>query len=228
MRRRFFSCAAAILLAFASLVSLVRLEGSRALVAAQADCQAFPETGKTVCGRFLQYWQEHGGLAQQGYPISDVIGETSAVDGRIYTVQYFERAVFEYHPENQPPNDVELSLLGVFLYQQKYPTGAPSQVANSSAGSMLFGQTSHRVGGGFLDYWKSHGGLAQQGYPISEEFTEVSDLNGQTYRVQYKQNLGDTTWLDLTPDVTATGPAASTTDTISASSQRFYRVAVLP
>ena len=34
------------------------------------------------------------------------------VDGKTYTVQYFERAVFELHPENQPPYNVLLSLLG--------------------------------------------------------------------------------------------------------------------
>src|SRR5438876_3625540 len=39
-------------------------------ISAQAGCNTFRETGKTVCGRFLQYWQTHGGLAQQGYPIS--------------------------------------------------------------------------------------------------------------------------------------------------------------
>jgi hypothetical protein len=113
------------------------------------------------------------------------MGEVSPTEGKAYTVQYFERAVFEYHPEMQAPDDVELSLLGVFRYQDKYPGGAPGQVVNGSAGSMLFSQTGHRVGGGFLDYWKSHGGLAQQGYPISDELTEVSDLNGQSYMVQY-------------------------------------------
>jgi hypothetical protein len=35
-------------------------------------------------------------------------------------VQYFERAVFEYHPENQPPYNVLLSQLGTFRYREKY------------------------------------------------------------------------------------------------------------
>src|SRR5438874_13578588 len=80
--------------------------------AEQANCQTFPETGKSVCGRFLSYWREHGGLAQQGYPISGEFPERSEIDGKTYTVQYFERAVFEVHPENRPPYDVLLSLLG--------------------------------------------------------------------------------------------------------------------
>ncbi len=145
----------------------------------------FPETGKTARGKFLAYWNAHGGLTQQGYPISEELAEKNDTDGKIYTVQYFERAVFEQHPENPAPNDVLLSLLGNFLYKQKYPNGAPGQQANNSSGSVLFKETGHRVGGKFLDYWNSHGGLAQQGYPISEEFNEKSDLDGKTYRVQY-------------------------------------------
>jgi hypothetical protein len=71
-------------------------------------------------GIFLQYWDRHGGLAQQGYSISEVIQETSDADGRIYTVQYMERAVFEHHPENHPPYNVLLSQLGTYRYREKY------------------------------------------------------------------------------------------------------------
>src|SRR3954452_7432173 len=84
--------------------------------AAQAGSQTFPETGRTVEGKFLAYWNSHGGLAQQGYPISDEMQEVSDTNGKTYTVQYFERAVFELHSENKPPSDVLLSLLGVFDY----------------------------------------------------------------------------------------------------------------
>ena len=152
---------------------------------AQGNSRTFPETGKTISGAFLQYWNRHGGLAQQGFPISEVIQETSATDGKIYTVQYMERAVFEQHPENKPPYDVLLSLLGVFRYQQKYPQGAPGQVPNTEPNARLFPETGKRVGGLFRSYWESHGGLAQQGYPISDEFDEVSDLDGKSYKVQY-------------------------------------------
>jgi hypothetical protein len=154
--------------------------------AAQGSSRTFPETGKMVSGKFLQYWNAHGGLAQQGYPISNTFLERSDTDGKVYTVQYFERAVFELHPENRAPYDVLLSLLGVFQYKQKYPRGAPGQQA-PAAGSRLFPETGKRVAGLFLAYWNAHGGLAQQGYPISEEFQEKSDLDGKTYTVQYFQ-----------------------------------------
>jgi hypothetical protein len=148
-------------------------------------CRAFAETGKTVCNRFLSYWEGNGGLAQQGYPVSGEFREQSDVDGKAYTVQYFERAVFELHPENKPPYDVLLSLLGSIHYKQKYPTGAAGQQANTLPGSILFPQTEKRLGGVFLEYWRTNGGLAQQGYPITNEFTEKSEIDGKTYRVQY-------------------------------------------
>src|SRR5437773_7766350 len=128
---------------------------------AQGGSRLFPETGKTVQGKFLAYWDSHGGLAQQGYPISSEMSERSDTDGKTYTVQYFERAVFEAHPENQPPNDVLLSLLGSVFFKQKYPAGATNQDANRSPGSVVFSQTGRHLGGAFLDYWKAHGSLAQ-------------------------------------------------------------------
>ncbi len=148
--------------------------------------RAFPETGKSVKGIFLDYWDSNGGLTQQGYPISEEFTEISPLNGKAYTVQYFERAVFEYHPENQPPHNVLLSQLGTFQYKRKYgATGAPSQQPNNTEGSQLFTETGHKLGGKFLEYWRQHGGLAQQGYPISDEFQEKSALDGKTYLVQY-------------------------------------------
>ncbi len=90
---------------------------------AQNGCQNFPQTGHKLCGSFLSYWNAHGGLAQNGYPISEEFVETSDLNGKPYTVQYFERAVFEHHPENRPPNDVLLSQLGTYLGKQNYPMG---------------------------------------------------------------------------------------------------------
>ncbi|HEX9990048.1 MAG TPA: plastocyanin/azurin family copper-binding protein [Chloroflexia bacterium] len=145
----------------------------------------FAETGKTMRGKFYEYWNAHGGLPQQGFPVSEEMQEKSDTDGKVYTVQYFERAVFELHPENAPPFDVLLSLLGNFDYKRKYPNGAPNQQANNSAGSVQFKETGKRVGGKFLDYWNKNGGLSQQGFPISEEFMEKNELDGKTYRVQY-------------------------------------------
>jgi hypothetical protein len=109
---------------FLSVLALAALVlAAPAFTQAQTDSRPFPQTGQTVAGRFLAYWDQHGGLAQQGYPISPELSEQSALDGKTYTVQYFERAVFEYHPENNgTPFEVLLSQLGTFQYRQRYGT----------------------------------------------------------------------------------------------------------
>lgn len=76
-------------------------------------------------GVFLDYWINNGGTLQYGYPISDAFTERSQLDGQEHIVQYFERSVFEHQPENQPPYDVQLSLLGRFQFERKYPNGDP-------------------------------------------------------------------------------------------------------
>lgn len=90
----------------------------------QAGCRFFPETGHNVCGDILSAWRANGleidgnsgkteaeNLALFGLPLSDPITETLG-DGKQYTVQWFERARFELHPENAPPYNVLLGLLG--------------------------------------------------------------------------------------------------------------------
>jgi hypothetical protein len=156
-----------------------------------AACQTFQETGKTVCDPFLAYWMAHGGLAQQGLPLTDEFTEISPTDGRPYTVQYFERARFEKHPENQPPYDVLLGLLGLEQYRAKYstaPAAIPGDPFNNPAlpqECVLFADTGHNVCGPFLTYWRDHGALAQQGLPLTDIFLEQNPTNGQTYPTQY-------------------------------------------
>ncbi len=90
----------------------------------QAGCRFFAETGQSVCGDILNAWRASGleldgrrgkteaeNLALFGLPLSGLMTETLA-DGREYQVQWFERARFELHPENQPPYNVLLGLLG--------------------------------------------------------------------------------------------------------------------
>jgi hypothetical protein len=97
-----------------------------------ANCVAFPETGKQVCGAFIVYWDEHGGLAQQGLPLTDLILETNPTDGKQYPTQYFERARFEYHAEHGgTPHVVMLGLLGREQFQARYPNGVPDDPSPS-------------------------------------------------------------------------------------------------
>ena len=144
----------------------------------------FPETGHSLAGRFLTFWQNDGGLPVFGYPLTDELTENG------YTVQYFERQRFEYHPEFEgTPYVVELGLTGVEDAQRRnIAASAPFQPLPASTRSdgytEFFPETGHRIGGGFKAYWHAHGlnmgdpdvsyreSLALFGYPISEEFTD--------------------------------------------------------
>jgi len=80
-----------------------------------AESVCSPETGHCVWGRFLDRWRELG-VPVVGLPLSDQFQERGT-DGKVYWVQYFERARFEYHPENTAPYDVLLGLLGRQLFK---------------------------------------------------------------------------------------------------------------
>jgi hypothetical protein len=136
----------------------------------------FAETGKTVRGPFLAHWQQHGGLAIYGFPLSDEFVEVLE-DGKPYTVQYFERARFEWHPENPAPYQVLLGQFGRQLHPV-YPA-----VPDCRCGR-YFAETGHNLAGRFREYWEANGGLAQFGYPITDEVIETLE-DGQQYRVQW-------------------------------------------
>ena len=150
--------------------------------------RCFPETGYCVQGRLLQYWEGHGldlgdpgisfreSLALFGYPISEEFSQPLE-DGQLYTVQYFERARMEYHPEHWLPYDVLLGHFG----RRFHPVDPPVQPA---PGARSFPETGHTIVGRFLAFWEGNGGLAQFGYPLSEAFEERLE-DGQTRTVQY-------------------------------------------
>ncbi len=155
--------------------------------AAQGSSQTFPQTGKSVSGKFLDYWNSHGGLAQQGYPISDQMQDVSLTDGKTYTMQYFERAVFEMHPENAGTHSMlSCRSLGVFQYHAEIsPRRARPDGQHRCQRAEVLSDRLDASAASSSTTGTSNGGLAQQGYPISNEFQEKSDLDGKTYTVQY-------------------------------------------
>lgn len=72
----------------------------------------FPETGNTL-DLFNSWWSNNGSLTTFGFPITPEVQEVNSADGKTYTVQYFERARMESHPEYAgSPEEVLLGLLG--------------------------------------------------------------------------------------------------------------------
>ena len=116
----------------------------------QQGCRFFAETGHNICGDILRAWLASGleldgrrgtteaeSLALFGLPLSDLQTETLS-DGREYQVQHFERARFELHPENAPPYNVLLGLLGRELRgDQPVPPPAPTPAPSPSEPPIL-------------------------------------------------------------------------------------------
>lgn len=81
-----------------------------------AACRTFSETadGFIICYAFLDFFLAHGGVAQFGYPISNL----ESHEGQV--MQYFQKARFEWHPELPHGQRVQLSDLGsIYFYQQR-------------------------------------------------------------------------------------------------------------
>ncbi len=146
-----------------------------------AERACFRETGQCIDEPFLTYWQEHGGLAINGLPITDAY--TEQLGGKPYTVQYFERVRLELHPENPAPYDILLGQFGLGLYLTD-PAQPKANSAPRKLGARYFPETGHNLDGKFRTYWEGTGGLAQFGYPISEEIRETLE-DGKEYTVQY-------------------------------------------
>jgi len=75
------------------------------------DRRYFPETKHIVQYGFKDTWEGKGGLSIFGLPLSEEIDEQLA-DGKVHSVQYFERARFEYWADQPAGQRVLLSLLG--------------------------------------------------------------------------------------------------------------------
>jgi peptidoglycan/xylan/chitin deacetylase (PgdA/CDA1 family) len=107
-------------------------------VNAESDdhCTFFPQTEHTLCGGFRDYWEDFGGLAIYGYPISQEFRERNRDTGETYTVQYFERQRFEWHPGEWPErHDVLLGRIGAQAYEER---DDDERNASSSAGYQSF------------------------------------------------------------------------------------------
>jgi hypothetical protein len=89
------------------------LAPSEALPFDHPDKRYYPETGHTVAFAFLEFYEDNGGPALFGYPITEWIIE---LNGRI--VQYFERGKLEWYPENPPGQRVQPGMLGVIYVEQ--------------------------------------------------------------------------------------------------------------
>jgi len=157
------------------------MRSAKVCLPAQVQICVPHHVARYVRGRFLAYWQAHGGLALNGYPLSAELAQTLE-DGQSHIVQYFERTRLEYHPRNAAPYDILLGQFGRRIVATV--PDAPVAPVSAEAGMIFFPETVHNVGSRFAAYWTANGGLAQFGYPLSEPFAQQLE-DGKTYTVQY-------------------------------------------
>jgi hypothetical protein len=148
----------------------------RTIIPARSRC--FAETNQCIGGAFLAYWDAHGGLPINGYPLTGERVE-KLEDGKSYTVQWFERVRMELHPENPAPNNVLLGQFGRLIHPLDPPVA-------QKPGMSFFPQTGHNMPLDFFDFWTNNGGVSQFGFPLTEEFTEKLE-DGKSYTVQYTE-----------------------------------------
>ncbi len=146
----------------------------------------FPETGHNVIFGFKRYFENRGGVQAFGLPLTEEL-----VEGGL-TVQYFQRARFEYHPELAGTRyEVQLGLLGdqITAASRPLPGVAPFP---SEPDHRYFPETGHSVNFAFLKYWEKEGALDALGFPISEELFEhgAPVQYFQRARLEYRPELG--------------------------------------
>jgi hypothetical protein len=131
----------------------------RDVSAQQASSRHFP-TGHWVRGNFLVYYDRNPNPElHYGYPISEEI--TDKITG--LRVQYFQKARFEYHPENPPGERVILTRIGELTYEP----GGVVDISPNNPACRIFGTAAFPVCYSFLDFFLNHGGQAELGQPIS-------------------------------------------------------------
>ena len=173
------------------LISVTQQPGLFAVIAAtppsrdlKNGLRYYYPTGKHVGFAFKEYFDAHGGVARFGYPVTNEFQRAGL------TVQYFEKARFEYRPQLAgTPHAVMLGLLGdelLTLWDAHEPREA-EPTGELPPTMQYFPETGHYVGHGFLAYFNANGGVERFGFPVTEELYDPS--LGRTVQYFQRQRL---------------------------------------
>ncbi|HEX2913455.1 MAG TPA: M23 family metallopeptidase [Chloroflexia bacterium] len=177
-----------------SRIGLQRVTAEQPLTASlPRSTQALPddkiyvgETGHYISGDFLTYWKQQDGANLFGNPLSEEFTQNN------HTVQLFEKALLELHPEEtDPKNRVQLGFLGRQLATALDLTFEPAVNNGNSSTRTYFAATKQVISGKFKSYWDKNNGLSLLGYPISGEISS-NDQTIQYFERGFLQIQGNT------------------------------------
>lgn len=126
-------------------------------------------TGHNVSPPFLKTWLALGGESLAGAPIDD------ARSGAGGSTQYFDSIALQAH-------GATVTLLPLGLEELGGHAAPAAKELPKKQRHLYFPATGHNLRGAFLNFWRSTGGLATWGPPITEEFAKGS------LTVQYTTN----------------------------------------
>jgi hypothetical protein len=157
--------------------------------------RCFAETSLCIKGRLLRFWEQNGGLAVFGLPITSQRNES--VEGAELQVQWFERNRLELHERNRAPFDVLIGRIGSERLAAEGRDWTTFPRSEARQGCRFFSETGHNVCGELLAAWRANGleldgkrgtseaeSLALFGLPLSEPQTETLS-DGKQYTVQW-------------------------------------------
>lgn len=117
-------------------------------------------TGYAVSGPWLDFFRSHGDVDYIGYPRSPVVADP--LDPK-QCVQFFQRLVLEWHPENPPEYRIQRRLLARELSSDDAAPAAPPTGANSA------------------DYWYFPKGANGLGHAVSNYAPDGTRIGFKSY-----------------------------------------------
>jgi acyl-CoA thioesterase FadM len=143
-------------------ITLLAVNGGAVAAQEGSSTQYFADTGHNVSGDFWVYYQSVPNAALVfGSPITEAFTDTRT--GRL--VQYFQRARFEFFPENPIGQRVVPSSLGEYVYQRT-PAGTTLNFF-APIGCRFYPETGFSICYAFLEFFDKNGGEAVFGKPKS-------------------------------------------------------------
>ncbi|HHX65944.1 MAG TPA: hypothetical protein GX702_13765 [Chloroflexi bacterium] len=140
-------------------------------------------TGYAVSGPWLEFYRAHGGEDYFGYPRSPVVVDP---DDPEQVVQYFQRVVLEWHPDNPPAYRIQRRLLSMELMSPEPAPAVQPAEANSrdywyfpkgerGLGHAVTNRAPDGTWIGFKDYFDRYGREDAFGYPMEPPTRRVGE-----------------------------------------------------